>query len=619
MPRGHSPLPMGAIAAFAVLLLLAVAPPASAQGYPRLALYGDLFYDGWPLLDATGNLDPVAADGFARHQLVIVDPYPITPYRPDVAAALRARHPGIQLLGYVNGHWTWNPTLPDSTGNFPMLYKRTVRDLDGYLYNQYGEYFGTRVEVYTNVNLARRDAGGRFVVAEALADLFYQQVYANGTWDGLFIDTFCEDIQWVQGYGETIDLARAGYPDWNSFAVAWRAGCDTLANRTRRLCGNAAIMVGNCGSNTRYAAFNGWMRERFPYQGGGNWYENMFRDPGGYFLDEARHRPPAHNVIFGAIEHNTYPYTADGNRIERFTLGSASLGDGYGIVSVPGRHDRNSTHHLWWFDEYAVDLTTGLTSPDVAHTGWLGQPLGPASQMVWVGTNPDAVSNPDFETDLAGWALGTSVGSTLERDPTTAGSGAASAHVVVPVAGAVPYATTLRTTGSIGVTQYQSYSATFWAKADRPRTAWVAAGRTTGGGSYGSRMFELTTSWKRYQVVVVATGTGPAELQLFVGGEVGDVWVDDVHFQQGVTSLWRRDFQNGIVLVNPAATPMTVPLEREFKRIQGVTDPTVNDGALITQITVPPSDARFLIGDDQISPAAVNDVRPLPPGAPGIP
>ena len=601
------------LVACSVTLWTALAP---AQDFPRLALYGDAFYDGWPLLDANGDADPDVLDMHARHHVVILDPWPITPFRPEIAAAIRARRPDVELLGYVNGHYTWNPTFPDSLNNFPMRQKRLIRDLDGYLYNQYGEYFGTRVEVYTNVNLAKRDAGGRFVVAEALAQLFYDAVYATGTWDGLFIDTFCDDIGWVQGYGETIDLARAGYPDWDSFAAAWRAGVDTLASRTRRLCGDAAIISGNCGLNTRYALFNGWMRERFPFQGGGNWYENMFRDPGGYFVDEARHRAPVRNFIFGAIEHNTNPYTASGNRIERFTVGSTALGNGFAIVSVPGRHARNDPHHEWWFDEYAVDLTTGTASPALAHTGWLGQPLGPAHQMVWVGTNPDAVTNPDFEVDLSGWNLGSGVGSTLLLDPSTSGSGAVSARVTVPVAGTVPYATTLRTTGSIPVSQYQAYSATFWAKADRPRSAFAVAGRTSGGGSYGSRKFDLTTEWRRYQMIIVAQGSGTAELQFHLAGEVGDVWLDDVHFQQGVTNLWRRDFQNGIVLVNPDIAPMTVPLERSYRRIQGVTDPITNDGAIVTQITVPPSDARFLIGDDQIPPAAVNDLRPLPPGAP---
>lgn len=603
-----------------ILLVLAAAAlsaaPARSHDFPRIALYGDAFYDGWPLLDANGDVDEASLDLQARHPLIIIDPWPINPFRPEIAAGLRARRPDLTLLGYVNGHYTWNPTYPDSLNNFPMRQKRLVRDLDGYLYNQYGEHFGSRVEVYVNVNLAKRDAGGRLVVAEGLADLFHEAVYATGVWDGLFVDTFCDDVQWAQGYGETIDLARAGYADWASFAASWRAGVDTLSSRLRRLCGDSAIITGNCGLSTRYALFNGWMRERFPFQGGGNWYENMFRDPGGYFVDEARHRAPVHNFIFGAIEHNTNPYTANGNRIERFTVGSTALGNGYAIVSVPGRHARNDPHHEWWFDEYAVDLTTGAASAETRHTGWLGQPLGPPYQMVWVGTNPDAVSNAGFETDLAGWTLSTDLGSQLLRDPSTAGSGAVSAHVTVPSAGAVPWSTTVRTTGSIQVFQYQSYSATFWAKSDRPRRATVAAGRTSGGGSYGSRTFDLTTEWRRYQMVIVPNASGAADLQFFLAAEAGDVWLDDVHFQQGVTNLWRRDFQNGVVLVNPDVAPMTAPLERAFRRIQGVTDPLVNDGAMVTQITVPPSDARFLIGDDQIPPAAVNDLRPLPPGAP---
>ncbi len=619
-PRLSSAIRMlTAVLAAGVVSVTLAARPAAAQDFPRLALYGDVYYDGYPVLDAFGNPDPVNLDRIARYHVVVLDPYPITPYHADVAAMLRARNASIELLGYVNGQWTWNPTFPDSLNNFPMQYKKVVRDLDGYLYNQYGEIFGSRVEVFVNVNLAKRDAAGRFVVAEALADLFYNELYASGTWDGLFIDTFCDDIDWAQSYGETIDYVRAGYPDWNSFAAAWRAGVDTLASRTRRLCGDAAIMVGNCGLNTNYTVFNGWMRERFPFQGGGNWYENMFRDPGGYFVDEARHRAPTHNLIFGAIGPGVNPYAADGNRIERFTLGSTALGDGYAVVSVPGRHTRSEDAFKWWFDEYAVDLATGLAASDVAHTGWLGQALGAAHQMVWVGQNPDAVGNPDFETDLSGWTLNTNIGSTLLRDVTTAGSGAASAHVTVPVAGTVSYATTMQTTGSIPLSAGQPYAATFWAKADRPRSAYVTAGRLSGGGSYGSRRFDLSTAWQRYQMIIIPTESGTATLQLFVGGEAGDVWVDDVHFQQGVTNLWRRDFQNGIVLVNPAATAMTVPLEREYRRIQGVTDPLVNDGAIVTQITVPPSDARFLIGSDQIGPAAVNDLRPLPPGAPGIP
>lgn len=605
----------------AILVASAVtlaADPALPQDFPRLSLYGSMYGDGYPLLNAQGQPDPVNLDRIARYDVVTLDASPISPYRPDLAAALRARNPDIRLLAYVNGHYTWNPSDPDSLVHFPTRYKRVVRDLDGYLYNTFGEVYGTRFEVFCNVNMAKR-VNGRYVVAEALADLFHDAIVADGTWDGVFIDTFCDDIAWTQIGYEDIDYQRAGYPDLASFHAGWRAGTDTLASRLRALSGPTEILVGNCGTGTKYAWFNGWMRENFPFQNGGNWYENMFRDPGGYFVDEARHRTPLHNYIFAAIHPGTDPYSAGASRTTRFALGSASLGSGYGVVGNPQRQAKLTPYHEWWYDEYAVDLSTGHASSLIQHTGWLGQPMGPAWQMVWVGTNPDAVSNPDFEVNLGGWNLSTSLGSQLLRDLTTAGSGSASAHVTVPTASSTVWATTLASAGSIPVVLNGQYSATFWAKADRPRTAYVAAGRTSGGGSYGSRLFELTTEWKRYQVTIVANGTGNAVLQFFLAAEVGDVWFDDVHFQQGTSSLWRRDFQNGIVLVNPSTQTMTAPLEREFRRITGTSDPTVNDGALITQISVPPSDARFLIGDDSIPPAPISDLRPLPEGAPGIP
>jgi hypothetical protein len=81
-------------------------------------------------------------------------------------------------------------------------------------------------------------------------------------------------------------------------------------------------------------------------------------------------------------------------------------------------------------------------------------------------------------------------------------------------------------------------------------------------------------------------------------------------------NLYRRDFQNGIVLVNPTAQVMTTTLEREYRKILGTRDPVINDGATVTQVTVNPSDALFLIGDDRTPPGAINDLQPGPAWSP---
>lgn len=61
------------------------------------------------------------------------------------------------------------------------------------------------------------------------------------------------------------------------------------------------------------------------------------------------------------------------------------------------------------------------------------------------------------------------------------------------------------------------------------------------------------------------------------------------------TGVWRRDFQNGIALVNSGATNKTVSFTEEFEKLRGSQDPSVNDGSLVTSVTIPPSDGLILL------------------------
>ncbi len=607
------------VTALAVALLAAFAPARAMAQAPRLGLYAMVFDTGQPLYTSAGAMDPVVFDEFSRFHELIIEPTAFTPYRPEALQLLRSLNPDIRLVAYVTGHYTWYAAAADSFVHFPTRYWRTVRDLNGFLYNTDGQRFGERTNQFGNVNIAKRDAGGHYVVAEALAALFYDAVMSGGQWDGLFLDTFCDDILWEQSAGETIDYARAGYPDLASFAAGWRAGTDTLASRLRGRCGPSAILIGNCGQGTKYVWFNGWMRENFPYQNGGTWFSNMYNDPGGYFVDDARFRRPTHDFIFSAVS-GTVPTSADNSRRVRFGLGSATLGEGFHCFGPPDRGTRSSDFYGWWYDEYAVDLATGRSVTDGRSTGWLGAPLDAAYQMIWLSAGPDAVSNTSFETDVSSdWRFFTAVGSTVSHDTTNHALGSASARVDVPSASAaVPWNTSFTTTGTLNLFTGLSCSATFWARASVPRSVRVAAGRVTGGGEFASRGLDLTTEWQRYQVVLTPAATGPGTLQFHLAGATGTVWLDDVHFQTGVNSIYRRDFTNGIVLVNPGASAQTVVLERPFRRILGSVDPSVNDGLESATIQVPAMDARFLIGSDFTPPADVRDLHVVPP-APGTP
>jgi hypothetical protein len=58
--------------------------------------------------------------------------------------------------------------------------------------------------------------------------------------------------------------------------------------------------------------------------------------------------------------------------------------------------------------------------------------------------------------------------------------------------------------------------------------------------------------------------------------------------------VWRRDFQNGVVLVNPTSSARTVKLERGLARLAGRQDPANNDGAAVSRVTLAPKDGIVL-------------------------
>ncbi|MBI5731816.1 MAG: VCBS repeat-containing protein [Candidatus Magasanikbacteria bacterium] len=59
--------------------------------------------------------------------------------------------------------------------------------------------------------------------------------------------------------------------------------------------------------------------------------------------------------------------------------------------------------------------------------------------------------------------------------------------------------------------------------------------------------------------------------------------------------LWRRDFKQGLVLVNSGDQPESLDLNAEFEKIKGRQDPVANDGLIVSAITVEPQDGLILL------------------------
>lgn len=61
------------------------------------------------------------------------------------------------------------------------------------------------------------------------------------------------------------------------------------------------------------------------------------------------------------------------------------------------------------------------------------------------------------------------------------------------------------------------------------------------------------------------------------------------------TSVWKREFSNGIALVNPAARSEQVDLGGDFEKISGRTDRSVNNGVITDQVTLSAQDGLIML------------------------
>lgn len=596
----------------------------------------------------------------AQFPLITLPPTPIVDQRTDIIPALRAVNPSIKIFAYVMPSTSWCVT-----GGYPVgVYYGDVREIPasidnsnapfrsscltngpGFLHMQGGGLSSDPAYGFTeNINLAYRvqqpDLSYTYPVADAMAELVFSKVYQSHLYDGIFHDVFSSQILWMETPTKQFDYIANGYGDINddpddpnnraAFGAGWTAGFEEYGKHLRALitaAGDPAFpLTGNGGlsDSVLHTSFNGWMRENFPHQAGGSWYTNMYDPTVGYLIDNQSFRAPQINMLFGASDPWWDPYTAGNNRYARFTLGSASLGEGYGIYQESSVSVYASPAQHLWYDEYGVNSASPHASAsygqatDASGRGWLGQPTTGAYQMIWTNTNPELVTNSSFETNTTGWTMSSfsPAAGSMTRETSGAPVGSADVRATVTSTSTAGWQASFQSTTTFSISQGLEYSVTFWAKADHARTVDVVLDKS-GGGGYATQLQPLTTEWKRYQVRLVPnTSTTGVNVRFDMANETGSVWFDDVHVQLGVSSVYRRDFDHGIVLVNPSDSPMTVTLEKQYKKILGIHDPVTNDGSLVSSVTLAGAqfnnavgDALFLLNVDLTAPSAVSNLQ----------
>ena len=246
-------------------------------------------------------------------------------------------------------------------------------------------------------------------------------------------------------------------------------------------------------------------------------------------------------------------YGTDYNRM-RFGLVSTMMAGGmYHYDLGPYMWGSN-----WWYDEYG-------TRGQVSSLGYLGQSID-SPMLISQITAPDQVVNGNFSSGTSPWFVSTS-GSTVVA---TYNIENGSAHI--QIGGASSGWVTFRE-NYVSVEAGKYYTLSFKAKANTSRYNGVRIQRAGGAWEYLAQAaynIRFFTDWTQYYYVMKAIGTGTNGTLLFdLGIAAGDIYFDDIVFQEGVGGVWQRHFKNGTILLNEGPLQQTVTLDKTYRKLNG--------------------------------------------------
>ncbi|GAB4458832.1 MAG: hypothetical protein Kow00120_27220 [Anaerolineae bacterium] len=490
--------------------------------------------------------------------------------RPDQIRTLRSLNPNVLVLTTINAVEAgadWYDDVPD----------------DFWLRNADGE----RVEVWPGLyrlNLTKPE------VAEFLALQAYQKIVANDLmYDGVFLDNVFLDQSWLAKdiYDDPFEADADGdgeADDPAALDAAWRAGVLHELATFRRLMPHA-LMAGHALDIEEPAiaeTFNGvgiGFSTVDVIEGRGISSRGLVRFPQLWTFYSAwntqARRPhitsvesaPPHQIAYGYgyapwegrdIPPSTLEFARTYYPYMRFGLAFTLMDDGYFT------HEFGDTWHGndWWYDELDFDL---------------GYPLGEAEFLDLGGDPPqNLIVNGGFERFIgAPWDLwvdrDAGAAARVSADTAEVAVGGVSARVDVAAASGVDW--------HINMAQVErplvegvTYNLTFWAKSDAPR--WISVGAQKGESdwrNYGLRTrVAIDADWKEYTVAFTANETvSDAKIEFFLGEVAGSVWLDDVRLYERPPDVMRREFTNGVVLLNGSRAPQRVEVGPGYRRLQG--------------------------------------------------
>lgn len=473
--------------------------------------------------------------------------------------AIRALNPNVLILNSINA--------VEAGGGLPEDY---------YLHDIHGK----RLEVWPGsyrLNLTKS------YVADYQARTAYDLLLKdNLVCDGMFFDNVMTTQSWqtTDMYGNpfVVDANDDGKPDdLAAFDVAWKAGVFQEIREFRRLMPNAivsghAMDIAEPGISGLFNGLSIGFRPadvlEHQLSFGDLWdeYSSWMTEALSPHVTMLEASPPD-QIAYGygyapwnSIPASTLEFARTLYPYMRFGLGLALMNDGYFAYEFGDTWHGND----WRYDELNYNL---------------GYPRGPA-QAIAVGApvKQALLAGGGFErstVDGEGWGLWADTDNgyqaSAQIDSSSPGAGTSSARVDVTATAGTNWHVNLYSNRA-SVKKGKSYDITFLARADKARQISVAIQKGSSdwrqyGGSY---TFNLSPSWTRYHLSFESSGTdNKAQVEFLLGATTGSVWIDDVHFFPHRQVIYRREFDHGLVLLNPNWQTRRIAVGKGWRRLKG--------------------------------------------------
>jgi hypothetical protein len=294
----------------------------------------------------------------------------------------------------------------------------------------------------------------------------------------------------------------------------------------------------------------------------------------------------------------------------RFSYAMSMMFDGTWFSNQNGFGDA-----FHYFDEDAVYLSPGenygksvlkSNAADIrANNKWLGKAIGPYQRVY--DSNTFKVSNNkvvfgNFETQPSGWTT-TNCTVSLSTDIKYQGSSSLLITPTTPnantnIEGATAQSPLVALNLGENTICFSIYSEV------PARRIQIRLGAL-------AQSLYITPGWSKHVLCWNQTSAYSSAIKFDVGGELTKVWIDQLYIFAGAADVFRRDFENGIIVANASSSPQTIKLGKSYQRILGNLDAAVNNGQIVNEVTIPAHDGLFLIKPATTSSSKMKESRLL--------